>query len=179
MFPHYYLQMSLSYSLLIALGISSLGLERKYIQALVVILTAVFVIQYPVTQTVRYVKNEDKAWFERDTTYAVADYIRNNTSEDETILVIGGQPLIQFLSNRRAPIKDFWWPNHHDVLFEILNLKETVPPALNRNRPEYIVFYEGKHEGQITHIGYIDEFTNENYDLEKEIGGYKLYRVKE
>jgi 4-amino-4-deoxy-L-arabinose transferase-like glycosyltransferase len=179
MFPHYYLQMSLSYSLLIALGISSLGLERKYIQALVVILTAVFVIQYPVTQTVRYVKNEDKAWFERDTTYAVADYIRNNTSEDETILVIGGQPLIQFLSNRRAPIKDFWWPNHHDVLFEILNLKETVPPALNRNRPEYIVFYEGKHEGQITHIGYIDEFINENYDLEKEIGGYKLYRVKE
>jgi 4-amino-4-deoxy-L-arabinose transferase-like glycosyltransferase len=178
MFHHYYLQMSLSCSLLIALGISKLELDRKYIQALIVILTAVFMVHYPITQTVRNVKNKDKVWFEADTTYAVADYIRNNTSEDETILVIGGQPLLQFLSDRRAPIKDFWWPNHHEVLFNILNLEDTVPEALNKNKPEYIAFYEGKHEGQITHIGYIDEFINDNYNLEKEIGGYKLYRVK-
>jgi 4-amino-4-deoxy-L-arabinose transferase-like glycosyltransferase len=179
MFPHYYLQMSLSFSLLTALGVSKLGLDRKYIQALIVILTAVFLIHYPVTRTIQFVKNEDKVWFEAETSYAVADYIRSNTSEDDTILVIGGQPIIQFLSNRRAPIKDFWWPNHHEVLFEILNLRDTVPPALDANKPEYFVFYEGKHEGQITRIDYIDKFITDNYYLEKEIGGYKLYRVRE
>ncbi|MEW6145795.1 MAG: glycosyltransferase family 39 protein [Thermodesulfobacteriota bacterium] len=179
MFPHYYLQMSLSFSLLTALGVSKLGLGGKYVQALIVILAAVFLVHYPVTETIRYVKNEDKVWFEADTSYAVADYIRSNTSEDDTILVIGGQPIVQFLSDRRAPIKDFWWPNHHEVLFEILNLKETVPPALNANKPEYFVVYEGKHEGQITRIDYIDEFISDNYYLEKEIGGYKLYRVRE
>jgi 4-amino-4-deoxy-L-arabinose transferase-like glycosyltransferase len=178
-FPHYYLQMGLSLSLLTAFGVSKLELDRRYIQAVIVIITAVFLIQYPITQTVRNVKNRDKTWYERDTSYAVADYIKNNTSEDETMLVIGGQPLIQFLSDRRAPIKDFWWPNHHEVLFEILNLEDTVPDALNRNKPGYIAFYEGRHEGQITHIGYIDEFINVNYVLEKEIGGYKIYRVKQ
>ena len=179
MFPHYYLQMALAYSLLIALGISKLGLDRKYIQALIIILTAVFLIEYPPTETIEYIRNEDKEWFEADTSYAVADYIKTNTSEDKTLLVIGGQPVIQFLSDRRAPIKDFWWPNHHEVLFDILKLKDTVPPALNDNKPGYVVFYEGRHEGQITRIGYIDEFINVNYVLEKEIGGYKLYRLKE
>jgi 4-amino-4-deoxy-L-arabinose transferase-like glycosyltransferase len=179
MFPHYYLQMSLSFSLLVALGVSKLGLDRKYVQAVILALAAAFLIYYPVTRSVQYAKNEDKVWFEADTSYAVADYIRNNTSEDETVLVIGGQPIIQFLSDRKPPIKDFWWPNHHEVLFEILNLKEAVPPALNANKPVYFVFYEGKHEGQITRIDYIDKFINDNYYLEKEIGGYKLYRVRE
>jgi hypothetical protein len=179
MFPHYYLQMALAYSLLIALGISKLELDRKYIRAAIVIITALFLIEYPITQTTRQIKNRDIEWFEADTSYAVAGYIRRNTSEDESILVIGGQPVIQFLSDRRAPIKDFWWPNHHEVLFDILKLKDTVPGALDESKPEYIAFYDGKHEGQITHIGYIDEFINDNYNLEKEIGGYKLYRLKE
>ncbi len=179
MFPHYYLQMGLPFSLLIALGISKLELDRRYIQAVIVIITAVFLIQYPITQTTRRIKNEDKEWFGADASYAVADYIKSNTTEHDSMLVIGGQPVIQFLSDRRAPIKDFWWPNHHEDLFDILNLKDTVPGALAGNKPEYIAFYDGKYEGQITRIGYIDEFINVNYVLEKEIGGYKLYRLKE
>lgn len=179
MFPHYYLQMGLPFSLLIALGISKLELDRRYIQAVIIIITAVFLIQYPITQTTRRIKNEDKEWFGADTSYAVADYIKSNTTEHDTMLVIGGQPIIQFLSDRKAPIKDFWWPNHHDVLFDILKLKDTVPGALAENKPEYIAFYDGKYEGQITRISYIDEFIRENYNLEKEIGGYKLYRLKE
>lgn len=179
MYPHYYLQMGLSYSLLIALGISKLELDRRYIQAVIVIITAVFLIEYPITQTIQHIKNEDKEWFEADTSYAVADYITNNTTEHDTMLMIGGQPIIQFLSDRRAPIKDFWWPNHHEVLFDILNLKDTVPAALDESKPDYIAFYDGKHEGQITRIRYIDEFIRENYNFEKEIGGYKLYRLKE
>jgi hypothetical protein len=178
MFPHYYLQMGLSYSLLIALAVSKTGLRRIYIQALIIVLAAGFLIRYPIQDTVRYIKEEDKEWFEADTSYAVADYIRSNTSEDDTILVIGGQPVIQFLADRKAPIRDFWWPNHHGVLFDILNLKESVPAALDKNKPEYIVFYEGKYEGQITHIDYLDKFIKDNYSLEKEIGGYEIYKVK-
>ena len=179
MFPHYYLQMSLSYSLLIALGISKLELDRKYIQVLIVIIiTAAFMVQYPITRTIRDLKDNDKNIFEADDSYAVADYIRSNTSEGDTMLVIGGQPIIQFLSDRRAPIKYFWWPQHHKVIFEILNLKDIVPEALNKNKPVYIVFYDGKIKDEITHIGYLDLFINDNYNLEKEIGSYKLYRMK-
>ncbi len=169
--------MGLSYSLLIALAVSKTGLRRIYIQALIIVLAAGFLIRYPIQDTVRYIKEEDKEWFEADTSYAVADYVRSNTSEDDTILVIGGQPVIQFLADRKAPIRDFWWPNHHGVLFDILNLKESVPAALDKNKLKYIVFYEGKYEGQITHIDYLDKFIKENYSLEKEIGGYELYRV--
>lgn len=179
MFPHYYLQMGLPYSLLIALAVSKTGLRRIYIQALIIVLAAGFLIRYPIQETVHKIKKEDDTWYEADTSYAVAGYIRSNTSEDDTILVIGGQPVVQFLADRRAPIKDFWWPNHHDVMFEILNLKDSVPTALNKNKPMYIAFYEGKHEGQITHIDYLDEFIRNNYRLEKEIGGYEIYKVNE
>jgi len=178
MFPHYYLQMGLAYSLLIALAVSKIEMKRIYIQALLIVLAAAFLIRYPIQDTVRYIKNEDKNWFEADTTYAVADYIKSNTLEDDTILVIGGQPVIQFLADRRSPIKDFWWPNHHGDLFDILNLKDSVPAALGKTKPEYIIFYEGKYEGQITHIDYMDKFIKDNYTLEKEIGGYDLFKVK-
>ncbi len=179
MFPHYYLQMGLPYSLLIAFAIYKLKPDRRYVQAAIIIIIAVFMIRYPVTDTAASIRAEDREWFEADTSYAVADYIRSNTSENDTLLVIGGQPVVQFLSDRRPPIKDFWWPNHHEVMFTILDLENTVPPALEERKPVYIAFYDGKHEGQITRIGYIDDFISENYGLEKEIGGYKLYRVKE
>ena len=178
MFPHYYLQMGLAYSLLIAMAVSKTGMRRLYIQALIIVLAAGFLVRYPIGETIRYIKDEDKNWFEADTTYAVAGYIRSNTSEDNTILVIGGQPVIQFLADRRAPIKDFWWPNHHGVMFDILDLKNSVPQALDENKPDYIVFYEGKYEGQVTHIDYLDKFIKDNYVLEKEIGGYLIYKVK-
>lgn len=178
MFPHYYLQMGLAYSLLIALAVSKIEIKRIYIQALIIVLAAAFLIRYPIQNTVRYIKNEDKNWFEADTSYAVADYIKSNTSDEDTILVIGGQPVIQFLADRRSPIKDFWWPNHHGELFDILDLKNSVPAALGKNKPEYIIFYEGKHEGQITHIDYMDKFIKDNYNLEKKIDGYDIYKVK-
>lgn len=179
MFPHYYLQMGLPYSLTIAFGISILGIQRRYIQGIIILMTAVFMIYYPITRTVDNIRKKDYEWHEAATSYEVADYIRSNTTEDQKILVIGGQPVIQFFSDRRPPIKDFWWPNHHQVMFEILNLKDTVPGALRKNKPEYVAFYDGKHERQITRIGYIDDFISENYGLEKEIGGYKLYRLKQ
>ena len=178
MYPHYYLQMGLPYSLLIALGISKLGLNRRYVEAFTIVIFAVFVIQSPITQTVKDMKSTDEDWFESGASYRVADYIRSNTSKDDTVLLIGGQPIIYFLADRRAPIKHFWWPKHQAIMQEILNLKDSVPQELTSNKPEYVVFYDGKHKEEINHLDYLDKFINDNYSLEKEIDGYKFYRVK-
>ena len=101
MYPHYYLQMGLPYSLLIALGISKLGVNRTYIGAFMIAIFVAFMIHSPVTQAVNDMSSTDEEWFESGASYEVADYIRSNTSKDDTVLLIGGQPIIYFLADRR------------------------------------------------------------------------------
>jgi hypothetical protein len=177
-YPHYYLQMGLPYSLLIALGVSKLGVSRNYVGAFIIVIFVAFMIQSPVTEAVKNMKYTDEDWFESGASYEVADYIRSNTSKDDTVLLIGGQPIIYFLADRRAPIKHFWWPKHQAIMQEILNLKDSVPQELTNNKPEYVVFYDGKNKDEINHLDYIDKFIDENYVFEKEIDGYKFYKVK-
>lgn len=175
MFPHYYLQMGLSYSLLIALGISTINLERRHIQEIIIFLIVLFMIQSPVLDTISGIKANDEYWYESRYSYEVADYIRNNTTADETILVIGGQPIIYVLSDRRAPTKHFWWTKHQDIMQKILGLEYSVPNDLNNNKPKYIAFYDGNHKELVYRLPYLEKFKDENYTLEKNIGGYKLY----
>lgn len=177
MYPHYYLQMGLSYSLLIAFGISTLNLNRRHIQEIIIFLIVLFMIQSPISDTISGIKDNDEYWFESAYSHEVADYIRSNTAKDETILVIGGQPIIYFLSDRRAPIKHFWWTRHQDIMQKILKLKDSAAVELNKNKPKYIVFYDGTHEELVYRLPYLEKFKDENYTLVKNISGYKMYRL--
>ncbi|MGE0370205.1 MAG: hypothetical protein AB7P53_14700, partial [Candidatus Dadabacteria bacterium] len=106
-----------------------------------------------------------------------SNYIKSNSDPEDRILVIGGQPVVYFLSERRPAIKDFWWTEHHIVVYEILNLEKTVPAALESNKPLYITYYDGPHEEFRLQLDYLDKFINDNYTLETNIEGYRIYRL--
>ncbi|MCL4245501.1 MAG: glycosyltransferase family 39 protein [Candidatus Dadabacteria bacterium] len=177
MFPHYYLQMALPFALMVGLGVASTGLGTNYIKALMVLVAVIFLVQSPPARTASRIKAMDEDYYERSASYAVADYIKSNSGPGERILVIGGQPVVYFLSERRPAIKDFWWTEHHLIIYEILNLEETVPAALVGNKPLYVAYYDGRHEELRLGLDYLDRFVNDNYTLETRIEGYKIYRL--
>jgi 4-amino-4-deoxy-L-arabinose transferase-like glycosyltransferase len=177
MFPHYYLQMALPFALIVGLGVASLDLRANYVKALLVLVAAIFLVQSPIARTVSITRNMDEDFYERSASYAVSDYIKSNSEDGDSILVVGGQPIVYFLSERRPAIRDFWWTEHHIVMYEILNLRETVPAELDRNKPLYIAYYDGPHKEFKLGLDYLDNFIADNYTLEKNIEGYRIYRL--
>jgi hypothetical protein len=157
--------------------VASTGLRANYIKALIVLVALIFLVQSPPARTASRIRNMDEDYYERSASYAVADYIKSESAPEDRILVIGGQPVVYFLSERRPAIKDFWWTEHHVVVYEILNLEKTVPATLESNKPLYIVYYDGRHEEFRLGLDYLDRFINENYTLETRIEGYRIYRL--
>ena len=104
MFPHYYLQMALPFALIVGLGVASLDLRANYVKALLVLVAAIFLVQSPIARTVSITRNMDEDFYERSASYAVSDYIKSNSEDGDSILVVGGQPIVYFLSERRPAI---------------------------------------------------------------------------
>jgi 4-amino-4-deoxy-L-arabinose transferase-like glycosyltransferase len=180
MWHHYYLQMGLSYSLLIAFAISKLELNKSYLKVLIIIFFTVIMLESPIRRAISDIKEEDEYTFDRLATHEVAGYIRNKTTIDEHILVLGGQPDIYFLSDRRSPIKFFWWNDQILVVIKtVLDIEGTLPRMLNNNKPKYIIFYDGTIDEQKLHVSFFDAYIADNYSFEKRIGNYKLYRLNE
>ena len=172
--------MGLSYSLLIAFAISKLELNKSYLKGLIIIFFTVVMLESPIRRTISDIKEEDEYTFDRLATHEVADYIRNKTTIDEHILVLGGQPDIYFLSDRRSPIKFFWWNDQILVVIKtVLDIEGTLPRILNNNKPKYIIFYDGTIDEQKLHVRFFDTYIADNYSFEKRIGNYKLYRLNE
>lgn len=185
MYSHYYLQMALPYSLVISFAITKLRLSTKRIKAIIVAVTLLVLVQSPLHKVLAYnnkidLRRTEKYRLDHIESYDISRYIRNNTKSDEKILVLGGQPIIYFLSDRRSPIKVFWWnDNHIFTLRRITNFEGTFLPKLRIDKPSYVIVYEGEDKRQTLGFEYFGKFIFDNYTFETTIGNYKLYRLNE
>ncbi len=183
MYPHYYLQMALPYSLLIAYAIFRLKLERKHLKTIFIVVLVVYTVQSPLQKVLSY---KDKVDLRQTNQYRpdhiesheIAKYIRDMTSRDEKILVLGGQPIIYFLSERKSPIKVFWWnDNHLETIKRITNFEDSFLSALQKDKPTYVIYYNGEDPKQRLRFDYFGEFVNEYYWFETTIGRYRLFKL--
>ncbi|MEQ9619765.1 MAG: hypothetical protein RIG61_11420 [Deltaproteobacteria bacterium] len=178
MFSHYYLQMGLAYSLLIAFAVYRLKLNKNYIKGFMIVILAGYFVQSSGGLMILSAQEKNGDWYDSGDIHEIADYVEDKTVKEENILVIGGQPIIYFLSDRKAPVKHFWWTDHHYIAMEsILDFERTVFPVLNKKKPEYIIFYDGKHDWQIFRVDYFDKYIASNYSLKKRIGDYEIYEL--
>jgi len=107
--------------------------------------------------------------------YNVSDYIRERTTGEDKIFVVGGQPIIYFLSNRTAPTKYFFWIHHIGKWNESLLNEDYNLQRFNATKPKYIVFDKSRgHE-----VEYLEKFMNESYQNETEISNSILFIVNE
>lgn len=183
MYPHYYLQIALPYSLIIAYAILSLQLERKYIKTFMILVLIICIVQSPLQKVMAYkdrvdLRRSDQYRSDHNESYEIANYLQNRTKNNEKILVLGGQPVIYFLSERKSPIKVFWWnDNHIETIRRITDFEETFLPSLQKDKPTYVIYYIGEDPKQRLRFNYFGQFINENYLIETTIGRYKLYKL--
>lgn len=166
MYPHYYLQMSLIFSILICFAISLTKINTTYLAkticAFAFILLFVNFIALPgfISSLSNYKNNEF---------YEISEYIANRTTPQDTIFA--DHPAIYFLSNRKSPTKYFFWPH----LARVYQPENLTLSEFSKNKPKFIVYKEANGND----IPVLRNFTMNNYHIEKTIGGISLYQLNQ
>lgn len=162
MYNHYFLQMALPFSYLIGLAAVHADFRattRKQIVAGLVLLTGYSVFTASSFFTREHMPDDD---------VTVAQYISENTAENDRIFVLGGQPVVYFLSNRRAPMKYFWWLHHLAEYSKFLPEYDREMERFHSSLPKYIVFQENK-----IRVSIFENIMLTHYELESEIGSHR------
>jgi len=174
LYGHYLLQMGLSLSLLLGYAASVVNISPKDRDTLVVVAIMAVVLTSGLPEDVREFKTRAANMREEEAYMKVSNYIVNNTTENETILVVAGEPVAYFLTQRKAPIKYFFWIHHLSKWREILdthmgevgnpNIQNLTLTELYENKPAFIVFQNKTAENQSPE--YLIKFMEENYRVE-------------
>jgi hypothetical protein len=170
MFPHYFLQMAFPFSLAVGLALSFLRLPERTYEKLV---AAILVVAVPVVFNPRPLR-EFPHW-DQGTAFRVAGYLQAHTGPDDTIFVLGGEPVVYFFAHRRAPTKYFFWIQHTDKYQRVAPIREEVLAQLAAARPRYFAYRKDKSGG----VPYLEDFMRRNYHLESTLDDYFLYRVND
>jgi 4-amino-4-deoxy-L-arabinose transferase-like glycosyltransferase len=167
---HYFLQMAFPFSLLIGLAVGFMGLREgdlRKLTALFLLFAAAIVFNPRPLQVY-------PPW-ETGAPYRAAQYIRAHTGPEDTIFVLGGQPVIYFFAHRRAPVKYFFWLHHTEKYQRVAPIQEEVLAQLDAAKPRYFVYQEDRSGS----VPYLEAFMRRNYHLETTLDGYSLYRVND
>lgn len=168
MYQHYFLQMALPFSILIGFAIFLLEISKKAFNKIIFIgVIIATVIVYNQNRIVSFLTNYKNQ--RNNVYYKIAEYILANTTEQDTIYIVG-EPIIYFLLNRKLPTK-FFWSSCGD-LKGILNIKDSVLSAFSNNKPKYIIRYNN-----FNIVEHIDKFILVNYHLETSFENVTLYRA--
>lgn len=179
MHGHYFLQMGLPFSLLIGLGISAIKIEEKDLSKMfyaVTLTLAIYSVLSSAFFMVSYYRKTDTY-----TSYKIAKYIQENTTERDNIYILGDEPIIYFLANRKAPTRYFDWLYISKNNGSILRIGDSVLPELKKNKPKYVVYQRSKWLYRIYHkrIKDVEKFIFQNYHIEKDIEHHLIYRCNQ
>ncbi len=176
MFPHYYLQMSLPFSLLIAFTINHIipYSKNKLLNQIVLIFLTFLLILAAIKIIDEYPVNYRESMDQDE--ILVAYYLNKNTHEKDRIYVLGGEPVIYFLSERKSPTKYFIWFFHDWKNNMFFDFKEESMNAFKKETPKYIIYNQEQRYYQ--KMIFIEKFMFENYTLESRIGNYSIYKIK-
>jgi len=100
-----------------------------------------------------------------------AEYIKSHTSSNEKILSLYYEPSIYFLSDRKSVTK--WLTIHESVTNDTQVIQQ-----IKENNVRYIICDFRLYKEESTQTRPIYAFILENYELEKSIGVFYIYRKK-
>ena len=168
MFFHYYLQMALPFGLLVAcaaahLGITAKDWERVALIALIIcVVTAFSPVRSPGGRHTRAAVLDD-------TLRKVARFVSDNTVRNDRIFVLGGEPIIHFLTERKAPTRYFWWLLSDDEFDAVLGSRKVVLADLRRTPPRLFVYKRSDPRvvelGQFMVANYVPIATIDDYQI--------------
>lgn len=124
--------------------------------------------------------------FSHTATLDAAEYLRGHTSEDETVLIWGAEPLVNFLAERRSPTKYIFsymlFDEADDSRLEAR--RQDFLAELDRAPPEYVVLVENDvtpltpegSEALLEAFPSLGSLLESEYSLETQVEDYAFYR---
>jgi 4-amino-4-deoxy-L-arabinose transferase-like glycosyltransferase len=170
LFFHYYLQMALPISLIVAAGAGALRItrtdwKRLAIIALLLGLASAFSPHRSDAGRRSRTPDEDRVLLE------VAAYLDEHGQPSDEIFVLGGDPVIYYLADRKAPTKYFFWLFHAPRWDAILGSTTTTLESFRITPPEWFVYRRSS-----PRIPELERFMYANYEKVAEVGDYEIAR---
>lgn len=173
MFGHYFIQMGFPLSLALGCGVDSI-LRGRWTRRLLIlaIISALLTSNIPgIIREFPLVNGE----LDEAPLHLVGRYIQGNTGEEDKMYHQGFYINIYFFADRRPATKYFTNLWHQGWRREIINPENHTIGDFKKNPPEIVVL-EKPHE---TYKTYLNSIIYDNYRLEKNIGRYDIYRLKD
>ena len=139
--------------------------------ALLSLIGLLVVLQAP-GALMEYRKN--RADYRRSPLMKTAEYIHSHTSPSDTIFVLGGNPILYFLTDRIAPTRYFWWVHHTGFWGDLLHAQNTPYAEIQSKPPRYFILFNKKNVA----VPHLDSYAKANYFKEAEFGPYEILRIK-
>jgi 4-amino-4-deoxy-L-arabinose transferase-like glycosyltransferase len=172
-FVHYYLQMALPFALVVGLALHVIDVRPQHLRR--VAAAGLLMLLVSALSPFRFDAVERKQDHQRNTTVAeVSRFLRDHTSPDDTIFVLGGDPVIYFLSERQAPTKYFFWLHHLGRWANVFASEGIGERELLPNLPRWFVYTE--HESE--RAPNLEQIMYANYQLRHTIGPYQLAELR-
>ncbi|MBF0216076.1 MAG: glycosyltransferase family 39 protein [Candidatus Omnitrophica bacterium] len=175
---NYTAQMGLGFSLLIPLGLTSLATNEAVLNRIARTgVIAGLVLWFPFADIDKTFSRDPRS-INND---KIAEYIRANTTRDDTIFVFGGDPVIQLLADRKAPLKYFWYLIYVSNRKGLLGLSnETILKAFDEHKPKIVVSHVGVIEktNPRNPAFFLGDYIRRNYVPKFKLGAYIISTPK-
>ncbi len=125
--------------------------------------------------------------FSREGTARAAEYLRLHTGADETVLIWGAEPLVNFLAERRSPTRfifSYMLAGSGPVDTHQDDWRAQFLEEVQEARPAYIVLVENDFNplspagsiAQLEHMSDFQAWIYAEYALETQVEDYRMYR---
>ena len=101
----------------------------------------------------------------------VAAYLDEHAQPSDEIFVLGGEPVIYYLADRKAPTKYFFWLFHAPRWDAILHSTGSSLESFKNNPPEWFLYRQSS-----PRIPELEKFMYANYEKVAEVGDYEIAR---
>ena len=160
--------MGLPFALLVGFAVSLLEIDRRELR-LVLTLGLVLLLAFAWSPyrfaAVDRARDEALSASIRET----ADYLRTTSAPDDRVFVLGGEPVVYFLADRRAPTRFFVWMHHWDRFREALASLGVGPAELMPELPRFMV-----RGPQPERVPELEELLATRYRVRARFGGYTV-----
>lgn len=171
LFFHYYLQMALPISLIVGAGAGALRITRTDWRRLAIIalllgLASAFSPHRSDAERRSRTPDEDRVLLE------VAAYLDDHGAPSDQVFVLGGEPVIYYLADRKAPTKYFFWLFHAPRWDAILGSTASTLESFRSRPPEWFVYRKSS-----PRVPALERFMYANYEKVAEVGDYEIARL--
>ncbi|MBD3261234.1 MAG: hypothetical protein GF334_06050 [Candidatus Altiarchaeales archaeon] len=169
MYPHYFLQMGLSLSLLTGFMLYQLNPSNVDSKKIFAALFFVLILASNIPKTWEtFLRNHDRMG--EGYLHQLSGYVAEETRPGDRIFVGNRFPLIYFLSDRKPATKYFFISWHQGVRREIINPQNQTFSDFQKHKPTLIVWMRNTKT-------YLNPYINENYFLEERSRNNNILRL--